>query len=240
MRSRRFVLLAGVFVTLNVVLLFASPGLAIRRAIVGPKLIRADVITKAGEWRLDRGVITQVSGSQLTLREADTHLQVIPLSTATRVIYFGRSLPLSSLARHWHVLVTWPVNGPAQVINVEHAPKALGKAVIQQLFGPRLIRADVITKAGEWRLDRGVITQVSGSQLTLREADTHIQVIPLSAATRVLYLGRSLPLSSLGKHWRVLVTWPASGAAQSVDVQHAPKGHLRGAAHSAAPVPRLS
>jgi hypothetical protein len=242
MRSRRFVLLAGIFVTLNMALLLASPGLALRRAIVqqlfGPKLVRADVLTKGGEWRLDRGVIKQVGGSQLTLREADGRIQAIPLSASTRVVYFGRNLPLSSLTRRERVLVTWPASGAAESVDVERAP--LRKAIIQQLFGPTLIRADVLTKKGEWRLDRGVITLVSGSQLTLREADGRIQAIPISASTRVVYFGRNLPLSSLARHWRVLVTWPASGAAQSVDVEHAPKGHVHGAARSAAPALRLS
>jgi hypothetical protein len=242
-RNRRFILLAAVLVAVNFALLFASTGLAIRGAIVrqlfGPKLIRADVLTKTGDWRLDRGVITQVNGAQVVLREADGRIQPIPLAASTRVVYFGRSLPVSSLARRWHVLVTWAGSGPAEYVDVERPPRPLRKAIVQQLF-PTLIRADVLTRKGDWRLDRGFITQVSATQVVLREADGRIQAIPLSSATRVLYFGRSLPLSSLGKHWRVLVTWPASGAAQSVDVERAPKGQLRGAAHSAAPVPHLS
>ena len=127
MRSRRFVLLASILVTLNVALWLAPPGLALRHAIIqqlfGPKFIRAAALTKAGDWRLDRGVITQANGSQLTLREADGRIQVISLSASTRVIYFGRGLPLSSLAPRWRVLVTWPANGAAQSVDVEHAPK---------------------------------------------------------------------------------------------------------------------
>jgi hypothetical protein len=118
---------------------------------------------------------------------------------------------------------------------------ALRKAIIQQLFGPKLVRAEVILKGGaDWHLDRGVIVSVSGSQLILREADGRVQPIPLSSATRVIYFGRSLPLSALGKRWRVLVTWPASGAALSVDVEHATKGHANGLAPSAAPALHLS
>ena len=76
MFTRRFALLATVLVTLNVALWFAAPGLAIRQAIVkalfGPKMVRAEVIEKNGaDWRLDRGVITQVNSTQLTLREFD-------------------------------------------------------------------------------------------------------------------------------------------------------------------------
>ena len=133
MFSRRFVLLAGVLVTLNLALWFASPGLALRRALVdqlfGPKMIRVEVIDWAGpgttpaDTRLDRGVITKVSSFQLTLRERDTKVQSIPLSSTTDVIRFGHHLPLSVLAKRWHVVVTWPANGAAQTVDVEKVPR---------------------------------------------------------------------------------------------------------------------
>jgi len=132
MFSRRFVLLAGVLVTLNVALFFAAPGLAIRRAIVnqlfGPKMIRAEVIDSTGpgttaDWRLDRGVITQVSSTQITLRERDGRSQQIPISSTTDVIRFRHHLSPDVLAKRWHVLVTWPANGPAQSVDVEKIPR---------------------------------------------------------------------------------------------------------------------
>jgi hypothetical protein len=131
MFGRRFVLLAGLLVTLNVALWFAAPGLAIRRAIVnqlfGPKMVRAEVIKKDGsDWRLDRGVITQVNGTQLTLREFDGRIQQIPLSSTTSVIHTGHRLTLSALALGWHVLVTWPTNGAAQSVDVERIPRGRG------------------------------------------------------------------------------------------------------------------
>jgi hypothetical protein len=126
--TRRFVLLAGVLVTLNVVLFFAAPGLALRSAIVtqlfGPKMVRAQVFERGGqEWNLDRGVITQVSSSQVTLREADGRIQQIPLDSTTDVLRFGRSISETALAPRWHVLVTWPSDGsPAQSVDVEKIP----------------------------------------------------------------------------------------------------------------------
>src|SRR6266567_7296352 len=131
MFSKRFVLLVSVLMTLNIVLWFASPGLAIRRAIVqqlfGPKLIRAEVIDRSGgatvDWRLDRGVITNVTSSQLTLREADGKIQAISLSSSTKVIHLGQRLSLSALASRWRVLVEWPLNGPARSVDVEKIPR---------------------------------------------------------------------------------------------------------------------
>ena len=132
MFSRRFVLLAGVLVALNVVLWFAAPGLALRKAVVqelfGPKLIRAEAIDSCGrgctvDWRVDRGVITSVNSTQVTLREADGRVQSIPLSASTtKVIRLGHRLPPSSLARRWRVVVTWPANGAAQSVDVERIP----------------------------------------------------------------------------------------------------------------------
>jgi hypothetical protein len=128
MFTRRFVFIAGVLVTLNLALWFAAPGLALRKALIaelfGPKMIRAEVVTKVAvcgstDCRLDRGVITQVNSTQLTLREADGRIQPIPLSSTTRVVRFGRRIPLSALGQRWRVVVTWPASGPAQFVDVE-------------------------------------------------------------------------------------------------------------------------
>jgi hypothetical protein len=130
MFGRRFVLLVAVLVTLNVVLWFASPGLALRRAIItqlfGPGMVRAQVHLKSGQdWNLDRGVITQVNSTQLTLHEFDGRVQQIPISSdTTKVIRRGHRLPLSALARRWHVVVLWPPIGPAQSVDVERIPRS--------------------------------------------------------------------------------------------------------------------
>jgi hypothetical protein len=127
MFSRRFVLLAGVLVTLNLVLWLAAPGLALRRAIItelfGPNMVRAVVHVRSGQdWNLDRGVIKSVDNTQVTLREFDGRIQQIPLSSTTKVIHRGHRLALSALARRWHVVVLWPPIGPAQSVDVERIP----------------------------------------------------------------------------------------------------------------------
>jgi hypothetical protein len=131
MFTRRFLLLASVLVALNLVLWLAPAGLALRGAIInelfGPKLVRAEVIERnGGDWRLDRGVITSLNSTQLTLREADGRVQTIPLSATTKVIRFDRRLPVGALAPRWRVLVTWPATGPAQSVDVERVPQTSG------------------------------------------------------------------------------------------------------------------
>ena len=239
-RNRR--LLAGILVTLGVALWLASPGLALRQAVVqqvfGGKIARLEVIEKkpvagSADWRIDHGVITAVDSTQVTLREADGRIQSIPLSASTRVIRHGRVSSEAQLRPHLYALVTWRANGTAQSVVVDPMPRWLRKAIVLQLLGPKLVRLEAIEKkpvAGstDWRVDRGVITSVDSTQVTLREADGRIQLIPLSTSTLVLRRGHVLSPDVLAQHWRVVVTWPADGAAQSVDVEFVPPRAGRG------------
>ena len=123
--TRRFVLLAAILVTLNLVLVFAGPGLALRSAIVsqlfGSKMVRLTVLERNGqEWNVDRGIITQASSTQITIREFDGRIQQIPVDNTTSVLRLGKPMSVNALAPHWHVLVTWPANGsPAESVDVE-------------------------------------------------------------------------------------------------------------------------
>ncbi|HZS30976.1 MAG TPA: hypothetical protein VFA37_06935 [Gaiellaceae bacterium] len=131
MRNRRFLLLSAVLVALNTALWLTPEGLALRQAalpqLFGRNLIRADVVDTNGEWRIDRGVITAVTPTQLTLKEADGRIQPIAISSSTTSVVFGaKSLALSALGPRWHVLVTWPANGTADMVKVERRPARLG------------------------------------------------------------------------------------------------------------------
>ena len=238
MRRRRLLLL-GTLLTLGVALWLAPAGLALRNAVVkqvfNGKLVRLEVIEKkpvggSTDWRIDHGVITAVNSTQLTVREADGRIQPIPLSSSTRVIRGGRISSQHRLRPHLYVLVTWRADGAAQNVVVDPLPQWLRKAIVQQLFGPKLVRLEAIEKkpvAGstDWRVDRGVVTAVTSTQLTVREADGRIQPIPLSSSTLVFRHGRILSPDVLAARWHVVVTWPASGAAQAVDVEFVPPQH---------------
>jgi hypothetical protein len=105
---------------------------------------------------------------------------------------------------------------------------AIRQGIVRALFGQKMVRAEVIEKSGaDWRLDRGVIKSVDSTQVTLREADGRIQQIPLADTTKVIRFGHQLSLSALAPRWHVLVTWPATGPAQAVDVERIP--HARSA-----------
>jgi hypothetical protein len=88
---------------------------------------------------------------------------------------------------------------------------ALRKAVINQLFGPKMIRAEVVVQAGgnstqDYRLDRGVILSVSGGSLVLAEQDGTNQTIPVASSTRVTGPARFKSVAALRRGLRVLVT----------------------------------
>jgi hypothetical protein len=124
MRGRRFLLLSAVLVTLNTALWLTPQGLALRQValpqLFGKNLMRGEIVlTNNQDWRVDRGVITQASGSQLTLKEADGRLQQIAISSATTVIGKGTTLPLSAVTRGWRALVTWQANGVADMVKLE-------------------------------------------------------------------------------------------------------------------------
>ena len=88
---------------------------------------------------------------------------------------------------------------------------ALRKAVINQLFGPKMIRAEVVVQAGgnstqDYRLDRGVILSIAGGSLVLGEQDGTTQTIPVASSTRVAGPARFGTVAALRRGLRVLVT----------------------------------
>jgi hypothetical protein len=131
MKHKRFALLAGVLVTLNLVLWLAAPGLALRNIAIaklfGPKLVRAEVLDRGPggttvDTRVDRGVVVKVSATEVDLLEVDGREQAIGMDSSTQVSFDGRQLALSKLKTGWLVLVTWSpndTNGLADQVKVE-------------------------------------------------------------------------------------------------------------------------
>ena len=131
MRNRRFLLLAATLVALNISLWVVPQGLALQRVVVaslfGKNLMRADVTELNGaETRIARGVVvSKVASGVLTISEADSKVEGVPVSSATKVTVPGVAKPvkLNAIKPGWHVLATWPISGgvpgPADSIVVE-------------------------------------------------------------------------------------------------------------------------
>jgi len=97
---------------------------------------------------------------------------------------------------------------------------ALPRAVINQFFGPRMVRAEVLLQNGEdWRIDRGVVTAATGTTLTLREADGTIVTLDISPTARIQGAGRASNVGLLRRRVRVVVYHQANLPADLVQVE---------------------
>jgi hypothetical protein len=127
MRSRRFMILATVLVALNAFFWMAGGGMALSRAIInqffGPRMIRAEVIVQSPggpeDWRIDRGVITGVSGGVVTIREADGTTQTVSVDPNARVQGPARFASPSKLRPRLRVVLYHQANAPADLVQVE-------------------------------------------------------------------------------------------------------------------------
>ena len=120
-------ILATALVALNAFFWLAGGGLALTRGIVnqffGPRMIRAEVIVQSPsgpqDWRIDRGVITAVSGSTVTIREADGTSQSVDISPTARVQGPVRFSSPSRLRPRLRVVLYHQANAPADLVQVE-------------------------------------------------------------------------------------------------------------------------
>jgi hypothetical protein len=101
---------------------------------------------------------------------------------------------------------------------------ALPQAIVNQFFGSRMVRAEVILQspAGpqDWRIDRGVITAVAaGPTITLREADGTTQTVAVDPAARIQGPARFAAPSLLRPRLRVVVYHQANAQAELVQVE---------------------
>jgi|SRR3954447_14899011 hypothetical protein len=121
MKRRRFMLLAVTLVALNTFFWLAASGFALPKSIInqffGNRMVRAEVILQAPggaqDWRIDRGVVTAVSGSSLTVHEADGTDVTVPLTSSAR-LQGARKLRV-----RMRVVVYHQANAPADLVQVE-------------------------------------------------------------------------------------------------------------------------
>ena len=94
---------------------------------------------------------------------------------------------------------------------------ALPKSIVNQFFGNRMVRAEVILQgpAGpqDWRIDRGVITTIAGQALTLKEADGTVVSVDVDPNARIQGVRKLRP------HLRVVVYHQANAPADLIQVE---------------------
>src|SRR5439155_22306189 len=123
MRRRRFLYLATALVALNSFFWLASSGFALPRSIInqffGGSMIRSEVLiaTPGGgtqDWRIDRGVITAIAGTTVTLRERDQTVVSLQIDPNARVQVSVRITSFSSLHMRLRIVVYWLAYQPAK------------------------------------------------------------------------------------------------------------------------------
>jgi hypothetical protein len=124
---RRFLWLATALVAVNSFFWLASSGFALPKAIInqffGGNMIRAEVLvaTPSGpvDWRMDRGTITAISGTSVTLKERDGTILTLQLDPNARVQGPGRFANVAQLKRKLRVLIYRQGDAPAELVQVE-------------------------------------------------------------------------------------------------------------------------
>jgi hypothetical protein len=96
--------------------------------------------------------------------------------------------------------------------------------LIQDLFGPRMIRAEVVWQASDGtfqdtQLARGVVRAVAPDSITLRERDRPTDTIPLATNVIVKWGSQTLAFAQLRAGMRVVVFRPANAPASVVLVE---------------------
>ena len=78
---------------------------------------------------------------------------------------------------------------------------ALPGSLGNYLFGPKLVRAEVLVKDGgvlhDYRIDRGVIRDKAPGSLTLRERDASVVTIAIAPNASISIRGRAVSFSAL-------------------------------------------
>jgi hypothetical protein len=126
-RRRRFLYLATALIAVNSFFWLAQSGFALPTAIInqffGGNMIRAEVLVASPsgtqDWRIDRGVITAISGTNVTLREKDATVVTLQIDPNARVQGAARISSVAQLRRKLRVVLYRLADQPATLVQVE-------------------------------------------------------------------------------------------------------------------------
>jgi hypothetical protein len=168
------------------------------RALFGPTMVRAEVLVQEGEGvrdlRVDRGRIRTLGPRQLRLLERDGTIVAIPVAATTSVTSKGVKAPYTTLRRGMNVTTVRAADQPA--LHVAQPALLLPKALSAVLFGPQMIRAEVILLDGAFRdvrVDHGQIVALKARVVRLREHDGRVVSLSVAENAAVTLDGRKAP-----------------------------------------------
>ena len=170
--------------------------------LLGPKLIRAEIAVKGGQsvrgfW-VDRGkLLKRYSAGSLNLLERNGTAVTVPVSATARVTLNGRIVTVRALRAGMQIAVVHVDNAAATAVYASSARAAAPKlptGLYATLLGTKLIRGEIAVKDSvlhDYRLDRGRITQVGVTTLTIHEADGTDATVSVSPTARVKVNGQN-------------------------------------------------
>ena len=103
-----------------------------------------------------------------------------------------------------------------------------GKPLGDVFFGPNLARAEVVLvqkgQVQDYRIDRGRVKSIRGSNLELRELDGTVQVVPVAVTAQITVQGLASPFASIERGMLVTTVRLGSSPAQQVLAQFGRSG----------------
>jgi hypothetical protein len=175
----------------------AAPG-SLLQSLFGESMVRAEVIVQEGsgvrDLRVDRGRVRTLSERQVRLLERDGTLVNVPIAANASITTKGAQATFAALRPGMHVTTVREHEQPAQF--VVNPAQALPKALTQLLFGPSMIRAEVIIRDGserDVRVDHGQIVALRARVVRLRESDGRLVSLPVAASATITLDGRKAP-----------------------------------------------
>jgi hypothetical protein len=171
--------------------------------LFGPKLIRAEIAVKNGQsvrgfW-VDRGkLLKRYSAGSLSLLERNGTTVTVPVSSAARVMLGSRIVTVRALRAGMQIAVAHQDNAAATAVyasSARGAPPKLPVSLYTTLLGTKLIRGEIAVKdtvLHDYRLDRGRITQIGVTTLTIHEADGTSVTVDVSPTARVKVNGQNV------------------------------------------------
>jgi hypothetical protein len=179
---------------------------------------RAEVLTVVGrvvhDYRIDEGRVIAVRPNAIDLLERDGTRQTVALNSQTQMPG-GRLAGVAIGLRGSRVVTLTDNGGAATLVRPSATARALGKV----LFGPTLVRAEIVTFAGkaqDVQIDEGKITAVHPGSVTILERDGSRQAIPVAPTAVVTENGLTVDTSAIVKGLSAITVRVDNASAQQV------------------------
>jgi hypothetical protein len=179
---------------------------------------RAEVLTAVGkvvhDFRIDEGRVIAVRPNAIDLLERDGTRQTVTISPQTQMPG-GRLSGVAFGLRGSRVVTLTDNGGAASLVRPSATARALGKA----LFGPTLVRGEIVTFAGkaqDVQIDQGKITAVRPGSITLLERDGTRQPILVAPTAVVSENGAIVDTSAIVRGMSAITVRVDNAPAQQV------------------------